>query len=75
MKKKYLVTGGTGFIGSSIVRYLVSRGFDVTIIDNNQRGSINRLRDLKNKIKFINIDIRDRSKIIKVSKNVDTIIH
>ena len=34
---------------SSIVRYLVSRGFDVTIIDNNQRGSINRLRDLKNK--------------------------
>ena len=53
MKKKYLVTGGTGFIGSSIVRYLVSRGFDVTIIDNNQRGSINRLRDLKNKLNLL----------------------
>jgi nucleoside-diphosphate-sugar epimerase len=75
MKKKYLVTGGTGFIGSSIVRYLVSKGMNVIIIDNNQRGSFDRLKDIKNKIKFIKIDIRDRSKIIKITKNIDTIIH
>ncbi len=75
MKKKYLVTGGTGFIGSAIVRYLVGRGFDVTVMDNNQRGSLHRLIDLKNKIKFVKIDIRDRSKVIKVSKGMNTIIH
>ena len=75
MKKKYLVTGGTGFIGSAIVRYLVGRGFNVTVMDNNQRGSLHRLIDLKKKIKFVKVDIRDRSKVIKLSKEMDTIIH
>ena len=32
-KKKFLVTGGTGFIGSNICKYLLRRNFDVTIYE------------------------------------------
>ena len=38
MKKKYLVTGGTGFIGSNIVNKLLLKGHKVVVFDNNQRG-------------------------------------
>ena len=37
---KILVTGGTGFIGSHIVEYLVQRGDNVTILDNLNTGKI-----------------------------------
>ena len=34
MNKKFLITGGTGFIGSNIANMLVSKGYDVVIFDN-----------------------------------------
>ena len=41
-KKSFLVTGGTGFIGSGISERLVQSGHKVTIFDNNSRGKISR---------------------------------
>ena len=41
-KKTFLVTGGTGFIGSHISELLVRRGFKVRIFDNNSFGSIKK---------------------------------
>ena len=38
--KKILVTGGSGFIGSAITKYLVSCGHKVVVFDNNSRGRI-----------------------------------
>ena len=35
---RYIVTGGAGFIGSNIVKKLVARGDDVTVIDNLNTG-------------------------------------
>ena len=35
MIKKILVTGGSGFIGSAITKYLVSCGHKVVVFDNN----------------------------------------
>ena len=43
MKKKILVTGGSGFIGSAITKYLVHAGHKVVVFDNNSRGKIKRL--------------------------------
>ena len=38
MNKTYLITGGTGFIGSNIAKSLVANGQKVIIFDNNYRG-------------------------------------
>jgi nucleoside-diphosphate-sugar epimerase len=40
MAKRYLVTGGTGFIGRALVRRLVRDGFAVRVLDNNSRGEM-----------------------------------
>ena len=50
MKKKtkiFLVTGGTGFIGSNICKMLVKEGHKVLVYDNNSRGSLSRLSEIK----------------------------
>ena len=52
-KKTFLVTGGTGFIGSNISNFLLNKGYNVKIFDNNFRGSIQKIKDFKKKIKFI----------------------
>ena len=48
--KTFLVTGGTGFIGSNIAKLLVKKNLNVKIFDNNSRGSINKIKNLKKKI-------------------------
>ena len=75
MKNNILVTGGSGFIGSAIVKYLVKRNLNVIVYDNNSRGKIERLKSIKKKIKFIKGDIRDKKKLFSIKENVDTVIH
>ena len=74
-KKNFLVTGGLGFIGSAICRSLVKQGHKVTIYDDKSRGSISRIKDFKNKIKFINGDIRNFEKLNKSLRGIDSVIH
>jgi nucleoside-diphosphate-sugar epimerase len=76
MKKKiFLVTGGTGFIGSNICKLLIKNNHNVKIFDNNFRGSINKINNIKKKIKFIKGDIRDKKQLNKALKNTDAVIH
>ena len=75
MKKKILVTGGSGFIGSAITKYLVHAGHKVVVFDNNSRGKIKRLNNVKNKIKFYKGDIRNLQKLNSIPGNFDTVIH
>src|SRR3989338_458400 len=74
-KKKYLVTGGTGFIGSALVRRLVQKGHHVRVLDNDIRGASSRLSDIKGKIELIKADIRDPRQVSDACKGVDSIIH
>ncbi len=74
-KQKILITGGSGFIGSAITRYLVKKGHSVTVIDNNSRGKTQRLADVIKKIRFIKIDIRNLKRIKSIQGSYDTIIH
>src|SRR5437764_891553 len=75
MRSKYLVTGGTGFIGSSLVRRLVHDGRQVRVLDNNWRGRSARLADLENDIEFIEGDIRDAEAVKRAAVGVDSVCH
>jgi nucleoside-diphosphate-sugar epimerase len=73
--KKYLVTGGTGFIGSALVRRLVQGGHTVRVLDNNSRGAFARLADVKDKIEFVEADIRNAAAVTAAAKGIDSMIH
>lgn len=73
--KTYLVTGGTGFIGSNIVKLLIKNNCNVIVFDNNSRGGLGKLKHFNKKFKFIKGDIRDKKKVLSACKNVDAVIH
>ena len=75
LKKNILITGGSGFIGSAITKHLVKEKNKVIVFDNNSRGKLRRLKEVKNKIKFVKGDIRNKKKLLSVKGKVDTVIH
>ena len=70
-----IVTGGAGFIGSSIVKKLVARGDDVTVIDNLNTGKEENLKSVIDKITFLKYSILNRELLEKQSQNIDGIFH
>ena len=70
MKKKILITGGCGFIGTNLCIYLKKKHYSVYSLDNlSRKGSKYNLRLLKNlKIKNYNIDISNFKKISLLPK-------
>ncbi len=74
IKKKVLVTGGAGFIGSNIVRHLVKNGIDVVVLDNFSSGFHENLRDFYD-LNIIEGDIRNEKVVKRAIKGVDTVYH
>lgn len=75
MAKKYLVTGGSGFIGSAIVKRLISDGHSVRVLDDLSRGRPRRLKDVEGAVDFIQGDVRDAARTAEAAKGVDSILH
>ncbi len=72
---KILITGIAGFVGSSIAeRLLKQTNFKIIGIDNLSSGYIERLSDLRDQIDFINDDVINIDKSIKI-ENIDLVIH
>jgi UDP-N-acetylglucosamine/UDP-N-acetyl-alpha-D-glucosaminouronate 4-epimerase len=75
MSKRYLVTGGAGFIGSHIVRRLVSQGEEVRVIDDLSTGNEARLDDVRCSIEFVQGDLADGKVSDEAVKGIDYVLH
>lgn len=81
MTKKFLVTGGVGFIGSNYVKRLLDRGEDVSVYDNLSRvGALKNLEWLRQEhgsdsFRLVVGDVRDRAMLSSVVREADVIIH
>ena len=73
--KRYLVTGGTGFIGSALVRGLVRAGAHVRSFDDDSRGSRRRLADVASEVEFVTGDIRKAADVSAAMRGVDGVCH
>lgn len=73
--KRYLVTGGSGFIGSALVRRLVADGQSVRVLDDGSRGRARRLEDLASRIELIDADVRDAQAVARACDGMDAICH
>jgi nucleoside-diphosphate-sugar epimerase len=71
----YLVTGGAGFIGSSIARALIARGDGVRIVDNFSTGKRENLADIADRIELLEGDIRDDKLLARATSAVEVIFH
>lgn len=75
-KKKILVTGGAGYIGSHTVLQLIKDGYEVIVLDNLERGhlkAIERVEELTGrKIDFYKVDLRHSNEIEKFMKSKGT---
>ena len=68
---KYLLTGGSGFIGSHLSESLTERGDSVTVIDNLSTGK----NYLDNSVKFIEGSILDRNLMDSLISKNDQVLH
>jgi UDP-glucose 4-epimerase len=75
MAGRALITGGAGFIGSHLVRALLSRGHKVRVMDNLATGSLQNLEAVQNDIEFLRLDLRDKSSCGVACKDVDVVFH
>ena len=76
MKKTYLVTGGSGFLGYSLVKRLLPNSKRVFVFDNNFRGSFKKFTtNEKKKLFLIKGDIRKKKDLQKVIKKADIVYH
>jgi UDP-N-acetylglucosamine 4-epimerase len=73
----FLVTGGAGFIGSNLSRYLLCKGFRVRVIDNLITGKIENIKDLllNKSFEFVEGDCREYSICKKSCEGMDYVLH
>ncbi len=73
--ERILVTGGSGFLGSALVKKLLREGWQVRVLDNNSRGHARRLADVIDDIDFIVGDVRDYAVVESACKGMDVVAH
>jgi len=72
---KAIVTGGAGFIGSNLTDQLISKGYDVIILDDLSTGNVNNINP---NATFVNVDlatVKVDEEFIKLFEGVDYVFH
>src|SRR5215470_1893871 len=75
MPSSTLVTGGAGFIGSAIVRALLSRGDKVRVLDNFFSGKRENLAEVARDVELIEGDVRDAAAVARACAGVEVVFH
>jgi UDP-N-acetylglucosamine/UDP-N-acetyl-alpha-D-glucosaminouronate 4-epimerase len=75
MPTRVLVTGGAGFIGSSLVRALVSRGDRVRVLDNLSTGKRHNLAEVAGDVELIEGDLRDEGLLDRALVETELVFH
>lgn len=73
--RRFLVTGGTGFLGSGLVRGLLREGGIVRSFDDDSRGTATRLDDVGAQIELVKGDVRDLASLTRAVEGVDCVCH
>jgi nucleoside-diphosphate-sugar epimerase len=75
--KKILVTGGAGYVGTTLVPMLLEKGHEVTVIDNLLFSNGDRMIPFLNsdKFKFVKGDVRDLNLMRSLITDKDVVIH
>lgn len=73
-RKRVLITGGAGFIGSHLSDYLIEKGYHVIVMDNLITGAVKNIEHLLNNPSFHFIE-QDVTKYIDIKDNLDYIMH
>ncbi len=68
---RFLVTGGAGFLGINLIRFLVNKGHEAVSLDIAEFD----YPDIKDKIEIITGDIRNESAVERAIRNIDVVIH
>jgi nucleoside-diphosphate-sugar epimerase len=68
---KVLVTGGAGFLGINLIRYLDAKGYALVSLDIADFD----YPDMKDKITIVKGDIRNRADVERAMKGVDFVVH
>ena len=72
---KYLITGGAGFIGSNLARYILDKGCEVVVLDNFATGKRENLAEILDRITLIEGDIRDRGAVDQAVGGCAAVFH
>ena len=70
-----LVTGGSGFIGSNLVRALLARGDDVRVLDNFSTGSRANLAGLEHDVQLVEGDLRSYERVHAAVRGAEVVFH
>jgi nucleoside-diphosphate-sugar epimerase len=72
---KYVITGGAGFIGCNLARFILDKGHDVFVLDNFSTGKLENLTDILGDITLIEGDIRCMNTLIRAVQGAAAIFH